>query len=300
MEILNLKEHSPEEYPGKIININSQEYIIGHLVGQGGHKLVYQLINSKSGLCHYVLSIPLNQNLAAGNNKFGPYSGMNCYDYYRNIAKMTFHYEGYSDEKKLPIFADFLDIKDFSYIENEYKGIFVIAEFLNDAGDDNTGGIYQKDLNDFLILTKIYLRKNSRNLQDMHYLCELCLEYLKKVNQNDDNIMEIYILTKMRLLDGNNQKDRDEILNFTRKMIDVEPYFKRHIYTAVLVYFNLSKWDELVSLFENIKEIIYEPYSDEWFMERVVFAYKKLNKIKYANKYLKYIRPNRRKIIMED
>lgn len=33
------------------------------LVGGGGYKLVYQLINARSGLCHYVLRIPLDQNL---------------------------------------------------------------------------------------------------------------------------------------------------------------------------------------------------------------------------------------------
>ena len=39
MDLLILKEYLPEEYPGKVIRINSQEYIIGNLVGEGGYKL---------------------------------------------------------------------------------------------------------------------------------------------------------------------------------------------------------------------------------------------------------------------
>ncbi len=69
MELLNIKMQPPEEYPGKIIRINSRSYIVGHLVGEGGRKLVYQLINAKSGLCHYVLSIPIDQELASGITK---------------------------------------------------------------------------------------------------------------------------------------------------------------------------------------------------------------------------------------
>lgn len=147
MDLLNLKEHSPDEYTGKIIRINSQKYIIGHLVGEGGNKLVYQLINAKSGLCHYVLRIPLDQELAAGvakSKNINPYRGMHCYDYYRWLAKLTYHYYGYSDEKILPIFAGFLDIKDFTCLDNKYNGIFSVVEYINDAGDDCTGGVYSQ------------------------------------------------------------------------------------------------------------------------------------------------------------
>jgi len=130
MDLLNLKEHLPEEYPGKVIRINSQEYIIGHLVGEGGYKLVYQLINARSGLCHYVLRIPLAAGITK-HNDMGPYRGMHCYDYYRWLAKMTYRYDGYNEKGSLPIFADFLDLKEFAHLDNEYCGIFnVVEEFV--------------------------------------------------------------------------------------------------------------------------------------------------------------------------
>lgn len=172
MDLLNIKEHLPEEYPGKIIRINSQAYIIGHLVGEGGYKLVYQLINARSGLCHYVLRVPLDQELAAGVKKrknLGPYRVMHCYDYYRWLAKATYRYDGYNDKGTFPIFADFLDIEDFTYLDNEYHGIFDVAEFFNDDGDDSTGGIYPQDLNASLLLLKINLRKNSNDIQELQY-----------------------------------------------------------------------------------------------------------------------------------
>lgn len=303
MDLLNLKEHSPEEYPGKIIRINSQEYTIGHLVGEGGYKLVYQLINVRSGLCHYVLRIPLDQELAAGVTKYdnlGPYRGMHYYDYCRCIAKATYHYDGYSDKGALPIFADFLDIEEFAYLDNEYHGIFTVIEFINDAGDDNTGGIYAQDLAASLLLLNINLRKDSNDIQDLEYVCSLCQTYLMEINENDDNIIETYIRTKMCILDDEDQIERHKIIELTSKMLQIEPYFKRHVCTAISVYFSFKMWPNIVSLFEYIKDVIYELYSVEWFMTMVVYAYKKINEIGKANEYLIYIHPDKRKKIMED
>ncbi len=302
MDLLNLKEHLPEEYPGKVIRINSQEYIIGHLVGEGGYKLVYQLINARSGLCHYVLRIPLDQELAAGitkHNDMGPYRGMHCYDYYRWLAKMTYRYDGYNEKGSLPIFADFLDLKEFAHLDNEYCGIFNVVEFLNDDGDDNTGGIYLPNIEASLLLLKIYLRKDSNDIQKLQQVCVLCQSYLAEINKNDDNVIEIYVRSKMCLLDEKNPSDRNQIIELTSRMLEIEPYFKRHIYTAISVYSRFKMWTDIVSLFEHIKDVIYEPYSVEWFMTKVVYAYRMINNAKKANEYIIYIHPNRREKLME-
>lgn len=303
MDLLNLKEHTPEDYPGKIIKINLQDYIIGHLVGEGANKLVYQLINTRSGLCHYVLQVPLDQGLAAGVTKYknlDPYNGMHCYDYYRWIAKTTYRYDGYNEKGALPIFADFLDIEDFATLNNKYHGIFKVVEFFNDDGDDSTGGIYQQDLASSLILLKINLQKDSNDIQELKYVCNLCQTYLTETNENDDNIIETYILTKMRIFDVKDRIERNKIVELTTKMLEIEPYFKRHIYTAASVYFHLEMWKKVISLFEYIKDVIYEPYSVEWFMVGVVYAYRMINKIEKANEYLKYIRPDIREKLIED
>lgn len=82
-------------------------------------------------------------------------------------------------------------------------------------------------------------------------------------------------------------------------MLEIEPYFKRHIYTAISVYSRFKMWTDIVSLFEHIKDVIYEPYSVEWFMTKVVYAYRMINNAKKANEYIIYIHPNRREKLME-
>lgn len=66
-ELLNIAEQDPEEYKGKSIYILDREYIVGELIGEGGYNIVYQLINKASGICNYVIRIPIDQQLAAGS-----------------------------------------------------------------------------------------------------------------------------------------------------------------------------------------------------------------------------------------
>jgi len=302
MELLNMKEQEPEDFQGKTINVLSNEYIIGRLVGEGGYKLVYQLINVKSGLCHFVLRIPIDQELASGIVKQkdrNPYNGKSCYDYYRWLAKKTYNYDGYNEKGSLPVFADFLDIPEFSMLTNKYNGIFNVVEFFNDAGDDNTSGIYPNlDMQDLLTLLKIRLNKDSKESKEQRDTCELCLSYLEKTNTNDDNIVNTYIRSRMRMPDCSN--DRDKLIAMSKKLLSIEPFFKRNIYTAVSVYFYFGMWHEIINTFESIKDLIYEPYSIEEFMVAVVHAYRQLNNNEKAEVYSKYIRPSYKLKILSD
>ncbi len=110
-EILDLQKHAPEEFPGKTIYIGEHTYLIGELVGEGGVKLVYQLINAKSGLCHFVIRIPINQDLAYGkceSAELSPYCGKSMYRYCQDLAKMVYHYHGYSSKKFYQFWQIFL------------------------------------------------------------------------------------------------------------------------------------------------------------------------------------------------
>lgn len=53
-------------------------------------------------------------------------------------------------------------------------------------------------------------------------------------------------------------------------------------------------WTDIVSLFGHIKDVIYELYSAEWFMTKVVYAYRMINKSQKANEYIIYIHLDRR------
>lgn len=304
MELLNLKEHPPEEYTGKIIQIYSQEYYIGNLVGEGCDKLVYRLINSKSGLCHYVLRIPLDQDCAAGIKKTSLYQGKHCYDHYRWLAKLTYNYHGYANVAPLPFYADFLDIEEFAHLDNKYHGIFCVAEFINDAGDESTGGIYTegipypKSISFAHLILEINLYKDSNDIETQQKVCNACQTYLAEYNENDDNIIEIYVRSQLKLLDAKDKTGRQRIAELTAKMLQIEPFFKRHIYTAASVYYRFEMWNDIVSLFERIKDVIYEPYSLEWFMAIVVHSYVMVNRTDEATKYIKYIPPDRRDMVM--
>lgn len=100
-------------------------------------------------------------------------------------------------------------------------------------------------------------------MKELQYVCDLCQTYLTEINENDDNIMGTYIRAKLHMFDAEKQKDRHKIVELTSKMLQIEPYFKRHIYTAVSVYYYFKMWTNVVSLFEHIKDVICEPYSEE-------------------------------------
>ena len=156
------------------------------------------------GLCHYVLRIPTDQELAVGitnHNDMGPYRSIHCYDYYRWLAKMTYCYNGCNKKGSLTIFDDFLDLEEFAHLDNEYFGIFNVAEFLNDDGDDNTSEIYLPNIEASLFKSKINLRKDSNDIQKLQQVCVLCQFYLAEISKNDDKIIGTYVRSKMCILD---------------------------------------------------------------------------------------------------
>jgi tetratricopeptide (TPR) repeat protein len=54
---LDLVNHDPEEFEGKLISWHDVDYVIGAYVGSGASKIVHELINSKSGLRFYLIKI---------------------------------------------------------------------------------------------------------------------------------------------------------------------------------------------------------------------------------------------------
>lgn len=292
-EILDLQKHAPEEFPGKTIYIGEHTYLIGELLGEGGVKLVYQLINAKSGLCHFVIRIPIDQNLAYGkceSDYFSPYCGKSMYDYCKELAKMVYHYNGYSPKKVLPIWADFLDIPEFSEQNNKYNGTFMICEYLGGNGDTNTGGIYLNNNDNFLTLFKLILRFEAKKYSEV---CDLCLSYLKESNPYDDDVIEKYIISKMKTLNKPNQCECDELINLTWKMLKIEPFYRKHIYIAIQVFYHFSKWNDICELFNQIRGLFYEIYSIEYIMRIIVEAYKRTGDFENANYYAKYISDNK-------
>ena len=57
MEYLDLTNHDPESYEGKLIIVNGCEYEVGEHLGTGAERIVHRLINRKSKLCLHVLKI---------------------------------------------------------------------------------------------------------------------------------------------------------------------------------------------------------------------------------------------------
>lgn len=296
-DLLNIKEHAPEDYVGKSIFIFDNEYLVGNIVGEGGNKLVYRLINKKSGICNYVIKIPLDQRLAAGifeDSEHGStlWNKTNIYEYSRSLAKKVYNFEGFKDHT-LPIYADFLDIPDFSSLNNIYNGIFMVSEFFNGPGDEETGGIYVGDDHEELrLLFKIALRAQSRDEDKCKELVELSREYLENFNHFNDTIMENYIKASICLINYKKQVDKDFLLEITNRMIEVEPFLKSHLYKALEILNWLKQYKEIIDMFESFNTIIYEPFSNQRAMLLIENAFLQLGRIDDAKKYMKYLHPD--------
>lgn len=65
MEQLDLKQHSPEEYSGKLIVSHGAEYIVGPHLGTGAERIVHLLVNRRSQLALLVIKI-MRQALPKG------------------------------------------------------------------------------------------------------------------------------------------------------------------------------------------------------------------------------------------
>ena len=57
IKMLDLVNHTPEEYSGKAITIGGCPYMLGDALGSGTEKYVYLLRNMRTGLFHHVLKI---------------------------------------------------------------------------------------------------------------------------------------------------------------------------------------------------------------------------------------------------
>ena len=297
IELLDIKNQDPEDYEGKSIMIFDKEYLVGRLVGEGGYKLVYQLINKKSGICNYVIKIPINQQLAAGTIKYAhnqgsPWADRSFYDYCREVAKKTYNYDGYR-ETHLPIFADFLDIPEFSSLDNKYNGIFMISEFFNGPGDDITGGIYTRDMRDDFEETRLLLRINLNSQSNDEKKVEKTVlytkEFLDKYNPYNDTIMEKYIIATIKLSNFKKPIDKDYTLELTKRMLMIEPFLKSHIRVAMEIFHGFNMHRDVITLFESFENIIYEPFSDYRMMlilENAFLILKQFDKAKYYAKYL--------------
>lgn len=301
MELLNIKKQNPDEYVGKSIYIFENEYLIGSLAGEGGYKLVYRLINKKSGICNFVIKIPLDQHIAAGIIDYPKdvslWNNKNIYEYSRDLAKTAYNFDGYKDHT-LPIFADFLDIPEFSTLDNKYNGIFIINEFFNGPGDEETGGIYVGDsTEEFLLLLKIALRAQSRTENKCREVVDLSREYLEKFNPFNDTIMENYINASICLTNYKKQVDESYLLEITNRMIEVEPFLKSHLYLAMEVFNWFKLYKKIIDLFESFKNIIYEPFSNQRVMLIIENAFLQLGRTDEAKKYLKYLHPRYAKSI---
>ncbi len=65
METLDLTQHGPEDFEGKLISYKSCSYVVGPFIATGATKIVFQLINLRSGLCHYVVKFWRSAEMAA-------------------------------------------------------------------------------------------------------------------------------------------------------------------------------------------------------------------------------------------
>lgn len=95
------------------------------------------------------------------------------------------------------------------------------------------------------------------------------------------------------MLNNPNQSECDELVNITWKMLKIEPFYRKHIYIAIQVFYHFSKWNDICELFNQIRGLFYEIYSIEYIMRIIVEAYKRTGDFENANYYAKYISDNK-------
>jgi len=221
MELLDLSNHSPEEYVGKIIYINDTKYEIGELLGFGVNKIVHILINCKSKVANHVIKIHRSQEATI--------------EHERSSAVLE---ERFNENPKIENLVSFREIynQEMGSAINRYNGNFHVQHlYINNA----TIPFINNQRKKYNFLSDV-LKSHEYNKA-----IESINDYLANVNLFDTEALMI----KIKCLFNN--RELDKINDIMLRIIEIEPYGYDYYEQCLKICKIIHSWNTYLYLFEK-------------------------------------------------